>query len=164
MSYHTRFTGQFNLDKPLTLEQFNILNDFSEADHRSESGMPGYYCGWVPTKDGTAIECDDGDLSFYDFDEWLEYLIEHFLKPWGYTLDGTTRWQGDEVGDTGTLSVRNNVVTMRKDEETGEQIKDLVLDALQTEGAHHKQHYLWKIADLLGIERDEIDAEEGIAP
>lgn len=119
MSYRTRFTGQFNLDKPLTLEQFNILNDFAERDHRHDelSDMPGFHCEWIPTKDGKALVYSDNEVSFYGYDKWLTYLIEHFLAPWGYTVNGSMRWQGEETGDTGTLTCTNNVVTMQKDED-----------------------------------------------
>ena len=127
MGYRTRFTGQFDLDKPLTLEQYNILTDFAETDHRKNElqGLPGAWCDWVPTRDGKAIKCANNDMSFYDFDEWLEWIIDHFLKPWGYTLNGTARWQGEEVGDTGTLSVRNNEVEMIKDEDAAEKLETI---------------------------------------
>lgn len=163
MSYHTKFTGQFDLDKTLTLEQFNILNDFAETDHRTEQGVPDIWCDWVPAKDGKAIACAGNDVSFYNYDEWLEYLIKHFLQPWGYALNGSARWQGEETGDTGTLSVRNNVVTMLKDEESRSQAEHYLIEALSNESAHHKQWYLWQIAKALGLELD-IDADPGVAP
>ena len=163
MSYHTKFTGQFNLDKPLTLEQFNILNDFAEADHRNDANVPGIWCDWAPSKDGKAIEWAENGVSFYSYDEWLTYLIKHFLHPWGYTLNGTVRWLGEETGDTGTLSVRDNVVTMLKDKESRSQTKELIIDALSIDGAHHKQWYLWQIAKALGIELD-VDSDPGVAP
>lgn len=44
-------------------------------------------------------------------------------------------------------------------------IGSLVIDALLTDGAHHKQWYLEQIAEELGIPKEEYeDAEEGIAP
>ena len=47
-------------------------------------------------------------------------------------------------------------------------ITDLCIEALQTDGAHHKQWYLEEILRALGwnVEqvRDEEDWEEGIAP
>jgi hypothetical protein len=47
---------------------------------------------------------------FQFFDDWLTYQIEHFFKPWGRTLRGRIRWQGDDDLDRGTLMVRDNVV------------------------------------------------------
>lgn len=39
-------------------------------------------------------------------------------------------------------------------------IKHLVIDGLECEGGHHKQHYLWKIADVLDLDATQIYAEE----
>ncbi len=81
------------------------------TDYNAEpSGQPGLWCQWVPTEDGTAIEWD-GSEKFYRYTEWLEYLIEHFLKPWGYSLNGAVKWQGEEIDDRGIITVTDNVVT-----------------------------------------------------
>jgi hypothetical protein len=71
------------------------------------AGQPNECCQWIPDDDGTAIVWD-GRESFNDYDKWLEYLIEHFLKPWGYVLNGTVRWQGEEEEDRGFLDVQDN--------------------------------------------------------
>ena len=44
--------------------------------------------------------------------------------------------------------------------------KDLILRGLRTDGAHHKQWYLERLADLLGLDLDPLrdGFEEGIAP
>jgi hypothetical protein len=75
-------------------------------------GQPGLWCQWIPTEDGTAIEWD-GCEKFYDYIEWLEYLIENFLKPWGYVLEGTCEWQGEDRQDRGRIVVNNNVVKIQ---------------------------------------------------
>lgn len=72
-------------------------------------GQPSLWCQWVPTEDGTAIEWN-GTEKFYSYIEWLEYLIEHFLGPWGYSLNGEVKWKGEDRGDRGTITVRNNAV------------------------------------------------------
>jgi hypothetical protein len=72
--------------------------------------QPGLWCQWVPTEDRTGIEWDRGE-KFYDYAEWLEYLIDHFLRPWGYTLNGRVRWRGEDFDDIGTLVVEDNVVS-----------------------------------------------------
>jgi hypothetical protein len=46
-------------------------------------------------------------------------------------------------------------------------VKDLIFDALTTDGEHHKQWYLEQIAAVLGIpltEMRELDYEKGIPP
>lgn len=71
--------------------------------------QPGLWCQWIPNEDGTAIQWDGGE-KFYDYIEWLEYLIKHFLEPWGYILNGKIHWSGEEVTDHGTIFVENNKV------------------------------------------------------
>jgi hypothetical protein len=71
--------------------------------------QPGLWCKWVPNQDGTAIEWD-GAEKFYDYVEWITYLIEHFLEPWGYKLTGNVEWQGEEDEDVGVICIRNNRV------------------------------------------------------
>lgn len=77
--------------------------------------QPGLWCQWLPNEDGTAIKWDEGE-KFYYYVEWLEYLIRHFLAPWGYTLNGEVSWQGEESEDRGVIYVKDNVVRDVQDE------------------------------------------------
>src|SRR5262245_922268 len=72
-------------------------------------GQPGLWCKWRPNEDGTAIVWD-GAEKFYDYVEWLEYLIQHFLTPWMYIVNGSMTWQGQDEEDSGTITVKNNQV------------------------------------------------------
>jgi hypothetical protein len=76
-------------------------------------GQPGLWCQWVPSEEGTAILWN-GMEKFYYYIEWLEYLIEHFLKPWGYRLNGVVTWQGEEEEDRGRIIVVDNVMTVEQ--------------------------------------------------
>lgn len=73
-------------------------------------GQPGLWCHWVPSNDGAEIHWDDAE-KFYFYTEWLAYLIEHFLEPWGYTVDGVVEWQGEDRDDIGKIVVENNMVS-----------------------------------------------------
>ena len=88
------------------------------------SGQPGLWCGWTvadaegdsisdrdanPTRPAQSIVWDGGE-KFYEYVKWLEYLIEHFLKPWGYKLNGDVTWQGEESDDRGMIRVTDNKV------------------------------------------------------
>lgn len=73
------------------------------------SGQPGLWCQWTPGEDGMVIEWDGGE-KFYNYVEWLEYLLKHFLKPWGYKLNGEVRWQGEDSEDMGMIRVTDNKV------------------------------------------------------
>lgn len=42
-------------------------------------------------------------------------------------------------------------------------VEQLMVEALTTDGSHHKQWYLWELAEFLGLSLD-IDADKGIAP
>lgn len=87
--------------------------DGSVADHNEPpSGQPGLWCHWVPSVDGRHIEWDGGE-KFYDYGPWLEYVVTHFLKPWGRVLNGTVRWSGEDSGDLGSLIVTNNGVVVK---------------------------------------------------
>ena len=74
------------------------------------AGQPGLWCNWVPTDDGAGIEWNESE-KFYYYTEWLQYLCDHFLTPWGYTLRGQVTWRGEEHADVGTLVVCDNVVS-----------------------------------------------------
>lgn len=110
MGYTTYFDGQINLDKVLTEEHKQILEDFANADHRDDKGMPGIWCQWVPNEEGGAIEHDQGE-KFYEYIPWMKYLIDTFLKPWGYIANGAIEWDGEDSDDHGILEVTDNVVT-----------------------------------------------------
>ena len=73
-------------------------------------GQPGLWCDWVPTDDGQNILVQDDGETFYNFPQWLEYIIANFLAPWGYSLDGQVQWRGEDWSDEGTLLVRKNRV------------------------------------------------------
>jgi hypothetical protein len=86
----------------------------SVMDHnRPPKGQPGLWCQWVPSADRTAITWDGGE-KFYYYVEWLEYLIQNFLEPWGYTLNGSVKWCGEEDDDRGTIVCTDNAVETRE--------------------------------------------------
>ena len=73
------------------------------------STQPGLWCQWRPTDDGAYLEWDEGE-KFYEYEVWLDYLIENYLKPRGYVLNGTVQWQGESFDDRGALMVKDNVL------------------------------------------------------
>lgn len=72
-------------------------------------GQLNSWCQWVPTDDGTAILWDEGE-KFYDYVAWIKYLIQHFLAPWGYLLNGEIQWEGESSSDIGKIKITDNVV------------------------------------------------------
>jgi hypothetical protein len=86
-------------------DEDNSILDYN----RPPWGQPGLWCQWIPTEDGNAIHWDGGE-KFYDYVEWIGYLIEHFLLPWGYRLSGEVLWEGEEFEDRGVIAIENNEV------------------------------------------------------
>ena len=90
-------------------DQCKSIADFK----RSPSTQPSLWCQWVPTEDGTGIEWDGGE-KFYEYTKWLTYIVDNFLRPWGYVLNGRVSFQGEQDDDRGEVVVVDNVVTREK--------------------------------------------------
>ena len=80
-------------------------------NNKPPAKQPGLWCHWEPTENGSAIAWNETE-KFYEYVAWLEYLIEHFLKPWGYILNGRVEYQGERCDDRGSIKVENNIVEL----------------------------------------------------
>jgi len=89
----------------------NRTGDIADYN-KPPAGQPGLWCQWVPNELGTVIEHDGGE-KFYYYVEWLEYLVEHFLKPWGYSISGEVTWSGEESTDHGKIVAKRNKITTK---------------------------------------------------
>jgi hypothetical protein len=76
-------------------------------------GQPGLWCQWVPSSYASAIEWD-GIEKFESYVEWLEFLVEALLKPWGYEVNGTVKWFGEDHDDFGIIVCENNRITVKR--------------------------------------------------
>lgn len=65
-------------------------------------GQPGLWCQWEPSSGGSSIVWN-GAEKFYNYLEWLRYLLDHFLLPWGYELTGEVDWSGEDPSDQGKI-------------------------------------------------------------
>lgn len=154
MGYTTEFEGRVEISPPLNEAEIAFLKKFSDTrrmDRRNgpyfvdgtgfkgqhkdadvidqnspPDGQPGLWCNWVPTDDGTALEWN-GSEKFYSSVEWMQYLIDHFLKPgceasWGlenglsfltadHVLNGVLEATGEERDDVWDLVVKDNIAT-----------------------------------------------------
>ena len=85
-------------------------HDDSIIDYNKPPGsQPGLWCHWEPTEDGQYIEWN-GSEKFYEYIEWLNYIIENFLQPWGYKLNGEVEWFGEDREDMGKIIVSDNEI------------------------------------------------------
>lgn len=145
MGYTTSFEGQVSVEPPLNPSEIAYLDKFadsrrhqrpegpysvhdygwgevdSNAYNRPPEGQPSLWCNWESTDDGTGIRWN-GAEKFYDATKWMQYLIDHFLKPgahaqgqpgfekftFDHTVTGLIKAQGDEPGDTWELVVVDN--------------------------------------------------------
>lgn len=75
------------------------------------NGQPSLWCQWIYKEDdGGKIVWDKGE-KFYDYVEWIEYLIRVVIAPEGRALNGTVRYCGKDKFDGGTIQIENNIVT-----------------------------------------------------
>ena len=104
--------GAYFVGKNLGYEDPVVFEDDTSRFLVPPQSQPGFWCKWTPTEDGTAI-VHNGHGDFYFYVEWLQYLLVHFLIPWGYTLNGTVYWRGSDEHDYGCVVVEQNTVTVR---------------------------------------------------
>ncbi len=93
--------------------------------YQPPKGQPGLWCAWAPNEAGDALSSDDPP-KLYNYIPWLKYLIEHFLDPWGYLLNGTVLWLGRQdtgsIEEVGSIEVSDNKITHKvfdNDDEKG---------------------------------------------
>jgi hypothetical protein len=70
--------------------------------------LPDIWCHWRPTTDGKRIEAEKTD-KFPFYCEWLQFLLDHFLIPWGYELSGQVEYSTD-IGQRGYLLIEEQQV------------------------------------------------------
>lgn len=153
MGYTTEFYGKFTVEPPLNQSEIDYLNKFShtrrmdrtkgeyyvdnagfagqdrEDDildyNRPPSTQPSLWCNWIPTEDGAGIEWNESE-KFYRSAEWIEYIIDNFLKPrakasqsgdpqfdnftFDHTVSGVIECEGEDRHDVWLLTVDENVV------------------------------------------------------
>jgi hypothetical protein len=91
---------------------FQENSDYVAIDYnRPPSGQPSLWCPWIPTADGTGIQWKP-ESPCQHYLPWLQYLIDHFLGPWGYEVRGRVCWQGAAPADVGEIVVAGNRIIM----------------------------------------------------
>ena len=99
---------RINEETGMCSEEYGQMRDKSIVEYNwPPSTQPGLWCQWAFDKDG--IEWDEGE-KFYNYVEWLKYLIANFLEPNGHTVNGTVRFRGEDFDDVGEITVENNDV------------------------------------------------------
>ncbi len=74
------------------------------------STQPSLWLQWIVNNEGTALEWDTGE-KFYNYIEWLEYLIKKIFKPRGIIISGSVEYRGEDWNDHGTITIKDYIVT-----------------------------------------------------
>ena len=118
MGYTTDFDGQFEFNRRLTKKELQAMETLYETRH--EDGYeqkPSIWLQWIVVdgyKNDNHYLVWDSNEKFYNYIEWLEYLIKYFFKPNNLSISGRVRWRGEEFDDIGTICVENNEVEVRE--------------------------------------------------
>lgn len=108
MGYTTTFTGAVKLGRKLTMAEAKELLDIAESDRAEKfTGIDAYF-QWVPADTLEHIVWD-GNEKFYKYTEQLQWLC-NWLRQRDILANGSLYWQGEETGDTGTITVTANHV------------------------------------------------------
>jgi len=94
---------------------YNCPPGQANFEGENKNGQPGLWCQWEIVDngaDGCYLQWDGGE-KFYNYVEWLKYLIKTFFKPWGVVLNGEIYWNGEDREDLGCIVVKDNKVKTR---------------------------------------------------
>lgn len=78
-------------------------------------GQPSLWCAWRFDLGGASLSYSDS-YNLYRCYVWLQYLLEHFLLPWGYRVHGEIYWQGAEAADHGKITAHGNTLDIQLDQ------------------------------------------------
>ena len=100
--------GEFFISNTKSLGQDK---DDSVLDYNEPSlKQPGLWCQWIVSEDGKYLMWDRGE-KFYNYIEWLEYIIENFVKTQDkLKVNGYLVYMGEDVHDIGIIEVKNNMM------------------------------------------------------
>ena len=73
------------------------------------ASQPSLWCQWAPSDDGKFIEWDRGQKFHV---QWIKYINENFLKPWGIKLSGDVKWRGEDSSDRGVIVAGKEVTAL----------------------------------------------------
>jgi hypothetical protein len=108
------FNGELGVDGEYFIGGLGFCGqdgDNSVIDHNEPPRtQPGLWCQWAINEEENCLEWDGGE-KFYNYEEWLDYLIENFFEPLGYVLNGDITWEGEDSDDVGTIHVEDNIVS-----------------------------------------------------
>lgn len=95
----TRDLHKFSHDElPKSGDNINFVIEGVEFN----TNFYSYYCQWVLTEDEDGIEWDQNE-KFYEYEKWLNIILEKVLRPNGFDLVGQVAYRGEAFEDIGVL-------------------------------------------------------------
>lgn len=132
MPYFVYYRGEITISPPLTEEHAAVVlafsrkeyNDLTKAVFAEIAASPGedlaaYMDVFGISEDRTTILPDE-DESCHGLRRCLVLLVEHYLAPLGYVMNGEVSWEGEDVNDRGSIFVKDNLI---------EDVDDLIVNA-----------------------------------
>lgn len=122
MSYPVYHDGEITIQPRLTKEHAAVVLAFSRREYnlftepifaRVETSAAPYLpwsTGLFNLSEDRSRILPEEDESGHDLRVWIALLIEHYLSPLGYVLNGTVTWETDHIDDRGCIFVKDNVV------------------------------------------------------
>ncbi|MBB6144290.1 hypothetical protein HNQ77_002242 [Silvibacterium bohemicum] len=127
MPYSVYYRGEIQITPPLSEEHAAAVLAFSKKERNEftepifarvaaseEPDLPGYSNLFVLSEDRSTILPDE-DESDHGLRLWLVLLVQHYLEPLGYVLNGEVSWDSSDVDDRGCIFVKDNAVEAADD-------------------------------------------------
>jgi hypothetical protein len=158
MSYSVYYRGEIKISPPLTEEHAAVVVAFSRKEYNDLTkaifakiaaspgeDLPAYMDVFDISEDRTTILPEE-DESGHGLRLCLVLLVEHFLAPHGYVLNGEVSWDADDVNDRGSIFVKDNLI---------EDVDDVIVNAGPSWSPDH-----YADAGLKQVIRDLVDSAD----
>ena len=155
MGYDVYYNGEVTVTPALTEADAAVLRAAANREDTEETraifaaiaaspepDLPGY-AGLLEVSEDRECIIPEQDESRHGFRLWLKLLIDHYLAPRGYVLNGEVTWEGEDRDDSGTIFVKDNQV---------EAVEDLIFNGGPSWAPNHfaDDHLKEAIRELLG--------------
>jgi hypothetical protein len=120
MGYDVYYNGEVEVAPPLSEDDAVIMRAFVNREQTDETraifaaiaagaepDLPGHEGLLEVSEERSCILPEEGE-SRHGVRMWLRLLLEHFLVPRGYVLNGEVRWEGQDPDDRGCIVIKDN--------------------------------------------------------
>lgn len=124
MGHETEFRGELKISPPLIEQHRKFLEEFTKARHEGGDdisgdlnsiwhSLPSIWCPWElgdcpPWLEGVDCLRIPKEGKHYAYIPWLQYLLNEFLIPNGYEVNGFVQWRGENYYDVGVIHLQAN--------------------------------------------------------